>query len=142
MRMFVFQDEGLGGNLLKKETVPLPGTPCTLRELLIARIQVEVQAYNTDACGTFQSLVQPRGAEATLRGFQLPLGVLIDEETQTYLSLAAFQEEAFMVFVDGRAVKDLNQVAIVQENSVLRCVHLKNPWPLKASRSLTADFFS
>jgi hypothetical protein len=140
--MFVFQDEGLGGNLLKKETVPLPATPCTLREMLIARIQAEVHAYNAEACGTFLSLVQPREAEATLRGFQLPIGALIDEETQTYLSLAAFQEEAFMVFVDGRAVKELNQVALVQENSVVRCVHLQNPWPLKANRSLTADFFS
>ncbi|MEM7656045.1 MAG: hypothetical protein AAF399_07950 [Bacteroidota bacterium] len=142
MPRFVLQDEGLGGNLLISLSLPLPTVPITLQELFHLRVQAEVAAYNEDLCEVFQSLAAPLNAKKSERGFLIPFGEPIDEELQGYLTLAAFQKDRFLVFVDGKAIKQLDQIVPLDPNSKVRFVHLQEPWPMSKPSSRVADLFS
>jgi hypothetical protein len=99
---------GLGGKLTF--IVALPIQRITVRDLIHARVQQEVQAYNSQQPEYYHGLVQPSDAEATLNGYRIRHRRLIDAEAQCERAIEAFQRNGFIILVDGRQVSSLDEV--------------------------------
>ena len=100
-------------NLKKDEltfVLAFPTEHITVRELIRARVQHEVDDYNSRQPEIFRSLVQPTEAERTLNGYRLPKARHIDGEKQCELALRAFDNNGFVLLVDDRQVESLDQV--------------------------------
>src|SRR3712207_6945952 len=59
----------------------------------------------------------PTGAEATLNGFRLARGRVIDPQQQFDQALAAFERNGFMLLVDDRQVDQLDEVVELREHT-------------------------
>ena len=98
-------------------TLDFPTTQITVRELIRSRVTGEVNDYNMNQTEYFQGLVQPTGAEATLNGYRVGRGRVIDPKRQVEQALAAFQANGFMILVDDRQVDELDEVITLQETT-------------------------
>jgi len=99
--------------------VSVPTEHITVRELIRARVQQEVDEHNSRQPEYFRGLVQPSGAEATLNGFRLPKRRQIDWKQQFEKAIEAFQRNGFIVLVDDRQVAELDEfIEITSDTSV------------------------
>lgn len=113
---------GLGGKLTF--VVALPAERISVRELIRARVQQEVQAYNARQPEHYQGLVQPSDAEVTLNGFRLPHRRSIDAEAQCEKAIEAFAHNGFIVLVDDRQVSGLDEVIEVRPETAVTFLKL------------------
>ncbi|MGB8646899.1 MAG: hypothetical protein WCF84_16805 [Anaerolineae bacterium] len=88
----------------------LPSERITVRELIRARIDHEVQDYNSRQSEYFVGLVQPSDTEMTLNGYRMRKIHVIDPDKQYRLALESFEHNGFIVLVDDRQVDGLDQV--------------------------------
>lgn len=88
----------------------LPVQQITLRELIRARVQAEVEEYNARPSHRFYGLVQPAEAERLLNGYayELPRGRPLDWRRQVERAVEAFEGNGFIVLVDDRQVTELD----------------------------------
>ncbi|MBI4908665.1 MAG: hypothetical protein HY820_33910 [Acidobacteria bacterium] len=82
--------------------------PTTLRHLIRARVKDEVDRYNVALPEVFHGLVQPEESEAILNGFRLRTRRHLDWEAQFRRACSSFENNGFLVLVDGRQVTDLD----------------------------------
>ena len=113
---------------LKKDalvfTVALPSERVTVRELIRARIDQEVQEYNNRPFEFFKGLVQPSDAELTLNGFRMKKVRAIDPEKQYQLAVESFEHNGFILLVDDRQVDSLDQVIEVSPTTAATFIKL------------------
>lgn len=102
----------------------VPANHLTVRELIRARIEQEVAAYNQRQGEYFQGLVQPGAAELTLNGYRLPRPRRIDPAEQVEQAIAAFNRNGFLILIDDRQVDQLDDVVILGEQTVVTFVKL------------------
>ncbi len=102
----------------------LPANHLTVRELIRARVEQEVAAYNARQGEFFQGLVQPGEAELTLNGYRLPRPRLIDPAEQVGRALEAFTRNGFLILIDDRQVERLDDVVILGEQTVVTFLKL------------------
>ncbi len=99
---------------LKKDalvfTLALPSERITVRELIRARIDQEVQDYNSRQLEYFNGLVQPSDTELTLNGYRMKKVRALDPEKQYQQALESFEHNGFILLVDDRQVDSLDQV--------------------------------
>ncbi len=105
-------------------TLEFPTTQVTVHELIRSRVYREVGDYNLGQADYFRGLVQPTGAEATLNGFRLARGRVIDPRQQFDQALAAFERNGFMLLVDDRQVDQLDEVVELREHTVITFLKL------------------
>jgi hypothetical protein len=104
------RDESGSGKVLDTFFLVMPNTRTTVREIITARVQHEVDVYNRTAdTETFRGLVMPEGAELALNGFKLKKRRTIDAAQQIARALEAFGRNAFFLIVDDTQVDDLEQ---------------------------------
>jgi hypothetical protein len=94
-------------------TLPVASERLSVREIIRARVQQEVEAYNGQQPEHFRGLVQPTGAEQTLNGFRMPKARQIDWQKQYQKALEAFEGNGFIVMINDRQVEDLDTVVEV-----------------------------
>jgi hypothetical protein len=81
----------------------------TVRELIEARVNAEVNRYNNKLPEYFQGLVQPTHAEKTINGFKMKERKKVDPEKQVYIALDAFQKNAYFLLIDKYQPENLDQ---------------------------------
>ncbi|WP_053970840.1 hypothetical protein [Mangrovimonas sp. ST2L15] len=118
-------DETLAGKLLNKIKIEVQSETITLKDLIAARVQAEVEAYNQKSKDYFNGLVIPVQAEKTLNGYKLKDGnSKIDIEQQTFIAWDAFQKNGYFVLIDDEQAEDLEQELLVNENTSISFVKL------------------
>ena len=94
-----------------------------MRELIRARVEQEVSAYNArPAEAPFNGLVQPVGAEVVLNGFKPRRA--IDAKEQADRAVEAFARHQFFLLLDDRQVDDLDELIVVRDLSKISFVKL------------------
>ncbi len=119
-----FKDETATGKLLQELSVEVKAEVLTVKDIIIARVTAEVNAYNEKLPEYFNGLVQPTDAERVLNGYRLRERRQIDAEKQGYIALKAFQENGFFILIDNKQVDDLAEEIALNRNSIVSFVKL------------------
>ena len=90
-------------------TLDFPAKLVTPREIIRKRVFQEVENYNRTKPETFNSLVQPTGAERILNGFRMRERREIDAEEQCKKAVEAFERNAFIMLVDDLQIETLDE---------------------------------
>lgn len=117
-------DESPAGKPLHQYTLEVVSNRISLRDIIIQRIEQEVEAYRRRADEYFQGLVQPTEAEQTLNGYRMKKHRPISIDTQVELAIRAFQSNGFFILVDDRQVDDLDALLDVNDNTRVSFVKL------------------
>ena len=119
-----FRDEALTGDVLRHFELRLESARLTVADLIRARVEAEVSAYNRERSGLFEGLVQPTASEQALNGYRLKPRRAIDAEAQVYRALDAFGRNGFFVLVDDRQAETLDEELVVADATVVSFVKL------------------
>lgn len=101
----------------------VPESCRTVRDLIRARVQQEVEAYNAAQPEFFRTLVQPAEAEVTLNGFRMVMKRQLNWETQFEKAVEAFEGNGFIVLIDGHQFDSLDDP--IDTNTIKSVAFLK-----------------
>ncbi len=122
--IITFKDETATGKILQAMPIEVKAEILTIKDIIIARVQAEVEAYNAKLPEYFNGLVQPTDAERVLNGYRLRERRLIDAEKQAYIALKAFQDNRFFILIDNQQADDLEELITLRKNSEISFVKL------------------
>lgn len=120
----IIKDETAGGKILTGIAVTFNSELITVKEIIQARVQAEVAAYNKKLPEYFQGLVQPTDAEQTLNGYRLKERRKVDPEKQCFIALNAFQKNGYFVLIDNIQAESLEQMISINSNTSISFVKL------------------
>ncbi|WP_263353121.1 hypothetical protein [Acidicapsa acidisoli] len=123
MAILIF-DAPLQGERKPADGIRLGAGLVTLRDLIRARLQQEVERYNQALPDAFQGLVQPEESEQILNGFRLKTKRPLNWEVQCRRAWSSFEKNGFLVLVDGRQVTELDERLDLKENSEIDFIKL------------------
>jgi len=110
-------DESLTGDILNYIEVKIKNEIVTVKEIIAARVEAEVEAYNDKVPDYFKGLIRPSDAEKTLNGFKLKNKRKIDAEKQVYIAYRAFENNGFLVLIDEQQAESLEQQVLLEKTS-------------------------
>jgi hypothetical protein len=96
----------------------------SVRELIRKRVFEEVQEYNVREPEYFRGLVQPTDAERVLNGYKLHARRKIDWEEQYHKAATAFEQNGFLILVDGRQAESLDEEIDIRINTEVSFIRL------------------
>lgn len=122
--ILTIKDETFAGKILQEIQLEFKSDLVSIREIIVGRVQQEVEAYNNKLPEFYNGLVEPSDAEKTLNGFKLKNKKLIDAEKQVYVALNAFQKNGFFVLVDNIQAETLEQQVQLHKNTSISFIKL------------------
>lgn len=117
-------DETAGGKRLSDMEVTVGNELTTVREIIKARVEAEVKAYNTKRPEYFHGLVQPTEAESTLNGYRMKTKKEVDAEKQYLTAFDAFQKNRYFILIDNIQAESLDQMVVVNADTNISFVKL------------------
>ncbi|HEU5289800.1 MAG TPA: hypothetical protein VFU05_04095 [Cyclobacteriaceae bacterium] len=118
------KDETHVGKVISEIDVSFDKSSVTIREIISARVQFEVDRYNAKLPEYFQGLVQPTFAEKTLNGFKMKERKKVDFEKQLYIALDAFQKNGYFVLVDNQQSDSLDHIVQITPKTTVSFLKL------------------
>ena len=100
------KDETSKGEVVFQGVIQFPVESITVRELIEARVQQEVEGYNTTTNGEFVGLVQPSESEVMLNGYRMKQGKLVDVSKQKTIAIQAFESNKYFLLVNDEQKTD------------------------------------
>ncbi|MEP2279982.1 hypothetical protein [Maribacter sp.] len=123
--LLTIKDATFTGDILNQIEIAVRNERTTVKELISARVESEVNAYNEKLPNYFKGLIQPSEAEKTLNGFKLKnRGKKIDIEKQILVALDAFQKNGYFILIDNKQAEDLEQEVLVSKTTEIAFVKL------------------
>ncbi|MGE5944445.1 MAG: hypothetical protein ACM31G_08920, partial [Flavobacteriales bacterium] len=94
----ILRDVTFTGDILNQIKIAVANERTTVKDLIAARVEAEVEAYNNKLPEYFNGLIQPTNAEKTLNGFKLrDRKQKIDVEKQILIAWDAFQKNGYFI---------------------------------------------
>ncbi|WP_394749342.1 hypothetical protein [Spongiimicrobium salis] len=119
------RDTTFTGDILHEITIAVQHERTTVKELIAARVETEVKAYNDKLPEYFKGLIQPTQAEKTLNGYKLKdRKRKIDVEKQVLIAWEAFQQNGYFVLIDEQQVENLEQEVLIRKSTEVNFVKL------------------
>jgi hypothetical protein len=120
----LIKDETATGKPIREIPVSFESELTTVKDIIIARVKAEVDAYNEKLPEYFQGLIQPSDAEQTLNGYKLRERRKIDAKKQWLVALEAFKKNGYFILIDNIQAESLEQMVVVSQNSNISFVKL------------------
>ncbi|WP_445955452.1 hypothetical protein [Yeosuana sp.] len=121
----ILKDITFTGDILNQITIAVKNERTTVKELIAARVEAEVEAYNKKLPEYFNGLIQPTNAEKTLNGFKIrDRKQKIDVEKQVLIAYDAFQKNGYFILIDDQQADDLEQEVLVNKSTEINFVKL------------------
>ncbi len=120
----IFKDITYTGEVLNEVKVNITNQTISVKELIEARVTVEVEHYNSSSKEFFKGLVKPTSAEETLNGFKFRKKSIIDTEKQVLVALSAFQKNGYFVLINDLQVTNLDEVIAVNKQTEVSFIKL------------------
>ena len=111
--ILTLKDATFTGDILNRIQISVENERTTVKDLISARVEAEVEEYNEKSPEYFRGLVQPTEAEETLNGFKFKKRKVIDVEKQILIALDAFQKNGFFILIDDQQAESLEQEILV-----------------------------
>jgi hypothetical protein len=122
--LLIIKDETAAGKSTGEVQVRFTSELVSVKEIIISRVTVEVEAYNNKLPEYFNGLIQPSEAEKTINGFKLEKKRKIDAEKQCYTALDAFNKNAYFVLIDNIQAESLEQMILINKHTEISFVKL------------------
>jgi len=116
-------DETTLGGRTNELTLDFLTERVTARELIRARVYQEVTEHNAAGSGLFRGLVVPRALPAGSGGDGAARR-RIDWEEQYARALAGFAANGFLLLVDDRQVRDLDEEVVLRHDTAVTFLKL------------------
>ncbi len=121
----ILKDITFTGDILNQIKIAVANERTTVKDLIAARVEAEVEAYNNKLPEYFNGLIQPTNAEKTLNGFKLrDRKQKIDVEKQVLIAYDAFQKNGYFILIDDQQAGDLEQEVLVNKSTEISFVKL------------------
>lgn len=121
----ILKDITFTGDILNQIKIAVANERTTVKDLIAARVEAEVEAYNNKLPEYFNGLIQPTNAEKTLNGFKLrDRKQKIDVEKQVLIAYDAFQKNGYFILIDDQQADDLEQEVLVNKSTEISFVKL------------------
>ncbi|MFI0429194.1 hypothetical protein [Mariniflexile sp. HMF6888] len=121
----ILKDITFTGDILNQIKIAVANERTTVKDLIAARVEAEVEAYNNKLPEYFNGLIQPTNAEKTLNGFKLrDRKQKIDIEKQVLIAYDAFQKNGYFILIDDQQADDLEQEVLVNKSTEINFVKL------------------
>lgn len=118
-------DETLTGDILNRIELAVKSERITVKDIIAARVEHEVNAYNNRLPEYFKGLIQPSEAEKTINGFRMKKrDSKIDMEKQVFIAYDAFQKNGYFVIIDDQQADDLEQEVLVNSETSISFIKL------------------
>ena len=124
MATLTVKDETMTGKVQSTLDLEFDLELLSIKDIIAARVQKEVDKYNRQMPEYFNGLVQPTEAESTLNGYKMKQRKQIDAEKQVYIALDAFQRNVFFVLVNDRQVESLDEEVLLSNTSSVSFIKL------------------
>ncbi|MFD0991156.1 hypothetical protein ACFQ1R_13695 [Mariniflexile jejuense] len=121
----VLKDVTFTGDILNQITIAVKNERTTVKELIAARVEAEVKAYNEKLPEYFKGLIQPNDTEKTLNGFKLKdRNRRIDIEKQVLIAWDAFYKNSYFILIDEQQAEDLEQEVLIGKDTTVNFIKL------------------
>ncbi|MBD0831496.1 hypothetical protein [Aestuariibaculum sediminum] len=118
-------DETLTGDILNRIELAVENERISVKDIIAARVEYEVNAYNKRLPEYFKGLIQPSDAEKTINGFRMKKrDSKIDVEKQVFIAYDAFQKNGYFVIIDDQQADDLEQEVLVNSETSISFIKL------------------
>ncbi len=124
MQTLLINDETAVGKILNQISLEVESETITVKELIMLRVNYEVEVYNQKLPDYFSGLVQPTEAERVLNGYKMREKRQIDAEKQCYIALKAFQENGYFILIDNHQAENLDKNILVTSDTTISFVKL------------------
>jgi hypothetical protein len=125
MTTFSVIDETFSGSSLNTIDISFNSEEITLKDIITARVEKEVEQYNSKATKPYLGLVTPTFFEKTLNNLTtLTPKRLVDCEKQTYIALDGFLKNQFFVFINETQIESLDAKFKVNEINKISFIKL------------------
>lgn len=121
MNILTIKDETASGKILNEIALEFDKEYITVKELITARINQEVEKYLSDAVQYKKGLVLPSDLERRINNKSKPR---IDVEKQVYIALDAFNKNGFFILIDNEQVEELDQKFLIDETTNVSFIKL------------------
>lgn len=118
----VMLDETPAGQKTNEHRVPVTKGSLLARELIRERVFSEIDRFNKSDQKVYHGLSEAIDSEITWGGTKHKERRTLDPEIELDAALDAFERRAFIMLVDDRTVKHLDEEILLQENSEVRFV--------------------
>jgi hypothetical protein len=122
--LITIKDENFAGKVLRELNLDFTAESVTVKDIIIKRVQQEVEAYNQKLPEYFNGLIEPSEAERTINGYKLKPKKLIDVEKQVYIALDAFQKNGYFLLIDNIQAESLDQPVLLHQATAISFVKL------------------
>lgn len=121
----VLKDVTFTGDILNQITIAVNNERTTVKELIAARVEAEVKAYNEKLPEYFKGLIQPNDTEKTLNGFKLKdRNRRIDIEKQVLIAWDAFYKNSYFILIAEQQAEDLEQEVLIGKDTTVNFIKL------------------
>ena len=117
-------DEFTSGGCEPRFVLRLASERIRARELLERRVEEEVRRYNEGSPNYFRGLLRPSETERVLNGEKVAKRKPLDPEEQVRVACRAFENNAFLMFLDEEQITDLDQQLVLKQASRARFLKL------------------
>lgn len=120
----IIKDETFTGDILNEIEIAVEKELVTVADIISARVNAEVERYNSKSHEFFRGLIQPTNTEKTLNGFKMKKKRKIDPEKQVYVALDAFQKNGYFVLIDNQQAESLEQEVLLTADTTVSFIKL------------------
>ncbi len=124
MQTLLINDETAVGKILNQISLEVASEMITVKELIMLRVNYEVEVYNQKLPDYFSGLVQPTEAESVLNGYKMREKRKIDAEKQCFIALKAFQENGYFILIDNHQAETVDENILVASDTTISFVKL------------------
>lgn len=120
----IIKDETFSGDILNEIEIAVEKEIVTVKDIISARVEAEVERYNHKTGDYFKGLIQPSDTEQTLNGYRMKKKRQIDPEKQVYVALDAFLKNGYFVLIDNLQAESLEQEVLLTAETDVSFVKL------------------
>ena len=121
MKTLTLTDESMAGDILNKIALQFESEYVTVKEVIEARLEVEIKRFEQQRGSYTNGLVLPTNLEQRLNKQQKPK---VDPEKQLYVALHAFENNGFILLVDDEQAENVQQKVLVDETTRVSFIKL------------------
>lgn len=118
------QDKTGAGKVTGEIDITFHKQKVSVREIIEARVNAEVNRYNSKITDVFHGLVQPSEAEKALNGYKMKSAKPVDAEQQVYVALNAFLKNGYILLIDKFQPENLEDIVSINAQTQISFLKL------------------
>ena len=111
------KDETTGGKIINEVAVTFPVQVVSVREIIEAKVNAEIENYYHQLSGVYNGFVQPEAAEQQLNGFTEMPQKKINTTVQVNAAVSAFQQGSIFMLIDNIQAESLDQMIVINDKT-------------------------